>query len=168
MEPLGECLPTKSPRHGKVERMNLDRLSVEVWDIFCIRMLVLLTKGSSHEPPWRRSQTRDKWGFREFDDIRFRARCPAHQRLRVYLQAANSPQAPSVELSQQDTAGLFTYSVVVADNDREKSAETTVEEFRLTSAVEVKYCVEPRQGIALARNNVVENAGGRVPSLYRR
>jgi hypothetical protein len=65
-----------------------------------------------------------------------------------------------IELSRQSTAGLFTYSVVVVDNDGEKSAEATVEEFRLTSGIEVKYFVEQRQGIALARNKVVENAEG--------
>jgi len=65
-----------------------------------------------------------------------------------------------IELSQQDTGGLFIYSIVVADNDQEKSAESTVEEIRMKSAVPVKYCVEPRQNIALARNKVIENADG--------
>lgn len=64
------------------------------------------------------------------------------------------------ELGRQESGGLFTYSIVVADNDGEKSAEAVVEEFRSTSAVAVKYCVEPRQNIALARNKVVENAEG--------
>jgi glycosyltransferase involved in cell wall biosynthesis len=49
---------------------------------------------------------------------------------------------------------------VVADNDEVQSAKATAEDFRLTSAVAVKYCVEPRQGIALALNKVVENADG--------
>ncbi len=64
------------------------------------------------------------------------------------------------ELERQESGGLFTYSIVVADNDAGKSAEAVVEEFRSASAVAVKYCVEPRQNIALARNKVVENAEG--------
>jgi len=64
------------------------------------------------------------------------------------------------ELGRQESGGLFSYSIVVADNDGEKSAEGVVEEFRATSAVAVKYCVEPRQNIAPARNRVVENAEG--------
>jgi succinoglycan biosynthesis protein ExoM len=64
------------------------------------------------------------------------------------------------ELNRQETNGRFTYSIVVADNDPAQSAEAVVAEFRLTTTVPVKYCVEPRQGIALARNKVVENAEG--------
>ena len=68
-------------------------------------------------------------------------------------------------LDRQDTGGLFTYSIVVADNDRDRSAEATVAEMRLASAVPLKYCVEPRRNIALARNKVVENAGGEYIAL---
>ncbi len=64
------------------------------------------------------------------------------------------------ELNRQETGGLFTYSIVVVDNDGAKSAEAVVAEIRLISKVPVKYCVEPRQNIALARNKVVENAEG--------
>ena len=64
------------------------------------------------------------------------------------------------ELDRQQTGGLFTFSIVVADNDEAMSAEVTIAEFRLSSAVPVKYCVEPRQNIAMARNKVVENADG--------
>jgi len=64
------------------------------------------------------------------------------------------------EVNLQETAGLFTYSVVVADNDEASSAEATVADFCSTSSMPVKYCVEPRRGIAFARNRVVENAGG--------
>lgn len=65
-----------------------------------------------------------------------------------------------LELSRQKTEGLFTYSIVVADNDEARSAEATIEEYRLTSAVPVKYVVEPRRSIALARNKVVTSAEG--------
>jgi succinoglycan biosynthesis protein ExoM len=53
----------------------------------------------------------------------------------------------------------------VTDNDLEQSAESIVIESCLTSKVPVKYCVEPRQSIALARNKVVENAEGEFVAL---
>jgi len=65
-----------------------------------------------------------------------------------------------VELADQDTGGLFTYAIVVAENDALRSAESVVDGFASTSGVPVVYCVEPRQGIALARNQAVRNAHG--------
>ena len=69
-----------------------------------------------------------------------------------------------IALNEQQTDGLFTYSVVVADNDRLRSGEAVVEEFRKSTSashpVSIRYCVEPRQNIALARNKAVENAEG--------
>lgn len=64
------------------------------------------------------------------------------------------------ELSRQQTGGLFTFSIVVADNDETKSGESTVEEFRTNNTIPVTYCVEPRRNIALARNKVVSHATG--------
>lgn len=64
------------------------------------------------------------------------------------------------ELNRQETDGLFTYSIVVADNDMSRSAEAVIVGMRSTSTVPIKYCVEERQNIALARNKVVENAEG--------
>jgi succinoglycan biosynthesis protein ExoM len=64
------------------------------------------------------------------------------------------------KLGNQDTNGEFTYSIVIADNDHLKSAEAVVQEFAANSAVHIKYCVEPRQNIALARNKAIENADG--------
>jgi glycosyltransferase involved in cell wall biosynthesis len=63
-------------------------------------------------------------------------------------------------LIHQNTGGLFSFSIVVADNDESRSAEATVAEFRSTSDVRIVYCVEPRRNIALARNKVVANAEG--------
>jgi succinoglycan biosynthesis protein ExoM len=63
-------------------------------------------------------------------------------------------------VSRQDTAGLFTYSVVIADNDKERSAEATVDKARSELGLSIKYCMEPRQNIALARNRVVADAVG--------
>jgi len=64
------------------------------------------------------------------------------------------------ELETQETAGLFTCSVVVADNDEARSAEVVVSQFATASPLVVRYCVEPRQNIALARNKAMENAEG--------
>jgi succinoglycan biosynthesis protein ExoM len=64
------------------------------------------------------------------------------------------------ELSAQDTGGLFTYSIVIVDNDCLRSAEPVVLQFAAASAIPIRYCEEPRQNIALARNKAVENAAG--------
>jgi len=64
------------------------------------------------------------------------------------------------DLGTQETDGLFTYSIVVADNDRLRSAEAVVSGFAAGSPIPIAYCVEPRQNIALARNKAVENAAG--------
>src|SRR4030088_2441779 len=63
-------------------------------------------------------------------------------------------------LRDQDTDTLFTYSMVVADNDQLRSAQAVVSDFAASSSVFIKYCVEPQQSIALARNKAVENARG--------
>lgn len=64
------------------------------------------------------------------------------------------------ELAVQDTEGLFTYSVVIADNDHSRSAQTVTLDFSAASRISARYCVEPRQNIALARNKAIENADG--------
>lgn len=64
------------------------------------------------------------------------------------------------KLSYQDTGGLFTYSVVIADNDAAKSAESVIAAARSSTGMFIEYCVEPRKNIALARNKVVEAANG--------
>ena len=67
-------------------------------------------------------------------------------------------------LNTQETGGLFTYSIVVADNDQLQSGKAVVEEFAKSSGVpnlvSIRYCIEPRQNIALARNKAIENAEG--------
>jgi glycosyltransferase involved in cell wall biosynthesis len=55
---------------------------------------------------------------------------------------------------------MFMYSVVVADNDKAESGRPVVAEMASRSLVPVKYCVEPRQNIALTRNKAVANAAG--------
>lgn len=64
------------------------------------------------------------------------------------------------ELGQQETAGEFTYSIVVADNDEDQSAKQVTGAAALGSPVPIEYCVEPRQNIALARNKAVVNSSG--------
>jgi len=69
------------------------------------------------------------------------------------------------ELREQETNGLFTYSIVVADNDHLQSAKAVVEGFEAASNIPIIYCVEPRQNIALARNKTIENAEGDFVAL---
>jgi succinoglycan biosynthesis protein ExoM len=64
------------------------------------------------------------------------------------------------DLDRQNTGGLFSYSIVVADNDPEGSAKSAVEEMQRVLHVPLKYCAEPNRGIARARNTVVANAEG--------
>jgi succinoglycan biosynthesis protein ExoM len=64
------------------------------------------------------------------------------------------------ELLRQETNGLFTFSVVVVDNEQRQSARQLVLEFDAAAPIRVAYCVEPVQNIALARNKALENATG--------
>jgi succinoglycan biosynthesis protein ExoM len=63
-------------------------------------------------------------------------------------------------VEKQTTRGLFTYSVMVVDNDRLRSAEDLVSDFAASSDLSIRYCVEPVQNIAMARNRAIENARG--------
>lgn len=64
------------------------------------------------------------------------------------------------ELEGQQTDGLFKYSIVVVDNDELRSAEAVVANFGASSSFAIRYCVEPQQNIALARNKAVANTTG--------
>ena len=64
------------------------------------------------------------------------------------------------KLKNQKTDGIFTYSIVVVDNDHNQSAKGTVSSFNKDSSVAIHYDVEPEQNIALARNRAVRNALG--------
>jgi succinoglycan biosynthesis protein ExoM len=64
------------------------------------------------------------------------------------------------ELGRQETEGLFSYSIVVTDNDQSRSAQGVVSELGSRLAVDIVYCVEPQQNIALARNRALANAIG--------
>jgi succinoglycan biosynthesis protein ExoM len=63
-------------------------------------------------------------------------------------------------LQNQQTDELFTYSVVVADNDPAQSGQQVVAALSSTSALHVTYCSEPQQNIALARNKALQHAEG--------
>ena len=64
------------------------------------------------------------------------------------------------KLEEQETEGLFDYSIVIVDNDRFESARQTVESCAWQSKISISYYVEPEQNIALARNKAVKNANG--------
>jgi len=64
------------------------------------------------------------------------------------------------KLEEQETEGLFDYSIVIVDNDRFESARQTAESCARQSKISISYYVEPEQNIALARNKAIENAKG--------
>lgn len=63
-------------------------------------------------------------------------------------------------LARQDSRGRFTWSVVVADNDREQSAREVAGRTTERWPMAVEYRVEPVRNIALARNTSVRGARG--------
>lgn len=68
-------------------------------------------------------------------------------------------------LLEQETAGQFTYSIVVVDNDSLQSAKEVVAKYVRIAPLSVMYSVEPRQNIALARNRALEQATGELVAL---
>src|SRR5438270_13162688 len=46
------------------------------------------------------------------------------------------------DLAKQETNDQFDYSIVVADNDSQRSAEPVVSAFAATKAISIRYCVE--------------------------
>jgi len=65
-------------------------------------------------------------------------------------------------LSNQRTEGLFSYSLVIADNDNRESAQPVVAAFSSVAHIPVTYCVESQQNIALARNKTLQHAEGNL------
>jgi glycosyltransferase involved in cell wall biosynthesis len=63
-------------------------------------------------------------------------------------------------LLPQQTGGLFTFSVVVADNDASESARSVVSAFQSDSALSVTYCAEQVKNFALVRNCALSHATG--------
>ena len=64
-----------------------------------------------------------------------------------------------VSVLSQQTAGEFTFTVIVADNDAQRSAEPVVRELN-ASGEKIIYAVEPQQNISLARNKALSFATG--------
>jgi len=64
------------------------------------------------------------------------------------------------KLEEQETEGLFNYSIVIVDNDRSESARQIVKSAARVSKIPMSCYVEPEQNIALARNKAIENARG--------
>jgi succinoglycan biosynthesis protein ExoM len=64
------------------------------------------------------------------------------------------------DLREQETGGLFTYSVLIVDNDYRGSAKGVVSEFEAEKKIHTDYYVQPEQNIALARNMAIEHATG--------
>jgi len=64
-------------------------------------------------------------------------------------------------LDRQVTGGLFTFSAVIADNDKTESARQTVDDFvKRGGRTPIRYCCEPQQNIALVRNRAIRESDG--------
>lgn len=63
-------------------------------------------------------------------------------------------------LHEQITEGLFTYSIVIVDNDLGRSAEKVLADLEGLTRVPFVYCCEPVQNIALARNKAMASSTG--------
>jgi succinoglycan biosynthesis protein ExoM len=64
------------------------------------------------------------------------------------------------QLNTQKTDGVFSYSVVVVDNDDQESGRSAVESARTSAKYAIEYDVEPQRSISHARNRSVRNATG--------
>src|SRR3989442_12755861 len=64
------------------------------------------------------------------------------------------------KLETQSTQGLFSFSVVVVDNDDQQSGREPVARAKETLKLEINCDVEPERSISLARNRSVANARG--------
>jgi succinoglycan biosynthesis protein ExoM len=65
-----------------------------------------------------------------------------------------------LKLESQKTGGLFDFSIVIVDNDKDESARQIVESCSRELKISISYYVESEQNIALARNMAVQNAKG--------
>ncbi len=65
-------------------------------------------------------------------------------------------------LERQITDNLFTYSIVIVDNDCHESAKEIVSAIKQNERFHIDYFSEPEQNISLARNKAVQNANGNL------
>src|SRR5215472_13245865 len=63
-------------------------------------------------------------------------------------------------IQQQETAGAFTYSVVIVDDEPSQSARPVAERWSRESTLGITYVMEPERNIAVARNTAVAHARG--------
>ena len=63
-------------------------------------------------------------------------------------------------LQEQKTDDLFTYSIVIVDNDSGESARQIVDSLKYRAGVSIQYYVEPERNIALVRNKAIAHAEG--------
>jgi glycosyltransferase involved in cell wall biosynthesis len=63
-------------------------------------------------------------------------------------------------LCEQETDELFTISISIIDNDRERTAKPIVDEFVRTYPVDIRYVHVPERNLALLRNYGINNARG--------
>ena len=66
------------------------------------------------------------------------------------------------KLEAQRTEDLFTYSVVVVDNDENESGKAVALDAQAKVKFRIDYYVEPERSISLARNKSVRNAKGNL------
>lgn len=81
----------------------------------------------------------------------------------VCICTYHRPQHLAMLLDALETAGcdsMYSYSVVVVDNDREKSALPVVDKTRARELLEVEYCLVKEPNIAEARNAAVAASRG--------
>lgn len=64
------------------------------------------------------------------------------------------------KLLSLETSKLFTYSIIIVDNDCAQSARRVVEPFQETAKIKITYAMEPEANIAKARNKALELATG--------
>ena len=65
-----------------------------------------------------------------------------------------------IALQNQKMDGLFTYSIIVVDNDYKMSSKSIVTRLKKESLIDIDYYIEPEQNYALVRNKAVEKANG--------
>ena len=65
-------------------------------------------------------------------------------------------------LELQEQSPVFSFDVVVVDNDHERSAQETVRRFQSHPQIEIIYDWEPEQNISLTRNRAVRNTTGNL------
>jgi succinoglycan biosynthesis protein ExoM len=63
-------------------------------------------------------------------------------------------------VDSQTTENLFTFDIIVVDNDQQRTAQEIVVLCKRECKTEISYVVEERQNISLARNKAIESARG--------